>query len=50
MGKIVLIKLAGVGMTDYILGENARNICDLCFAVTGILIILALVYVKKIFA
>ena len=44
-----LIKFAsGCGVTDYIVKENARDFCDLFFALGGIVLILALVYLKKI--
>lgn len=48
MGKLGLYKLAtGCGITDYILCENMRDICDILFAFIGIVMIIALVFAKK---
>ena len=49
MNELILLKATGLGMTDYLLGENVRDICDLCVALGGIALIMILVYLKSSF-
>ncbi len=48
MGKISLAKIVmGCPITEFLFGENARELCDIFVFGAGIVLILALVYAKR---